>query len=309
MLRPFLTRPSIAVMLICMAMSQPTGPRSAKLVDCPDAPGDGVLPPEPETNTANLRAGFVTFGDLPTRLVVYEDRKGLAVFQGDIILGTTASMQQSLPAKPGQIATQGIVLSGPIQWPSATVPYDIDPNLPNQARVAHAIAEWTTKTSIQFILHSTEPDYVYFTVGTGCDSALGHQGGQQLIHLAAGCAVPQVIHEIGHTVGLLHEHNRSDRDQYIQINLSNIPPGWQAQFQNTTSSQDVGVYDFCSIMHYPAIADGYGNGRQPVFQETNSCPACVPGKATQLSTGDVSAVNLIYPAAVRLKSSAPRKSN
>jgi hypothetical protein len=131
-----------------------------------------------------------------------------------------------------QIGVQGIVLSGPIQWRGATIPYEIDPNLPNPARITAVITECTTRTGLLFAVHSGEPGCVYFTGGSGCDSQLGYTGQKQIIHLADGCATPQVIHEIGHTVGLLREHTRSDRDQYIQINWANIPAAWQSQFQN-----------------------------------------------------------------------------
>lgn len=61
------------------------------------------------------------------------------------------------------------------------------------------------------------------------------------------------LHEIGHAVGLIHEQNRPDRDQYIRINVQNIQPGLQSQFEkypesyiNTRNVQ----YDFPSVMHY-----------------------------------------------------------
>jgi hypothetical protein len=302
MLPPLWMRSSLIVVFLGCAFLQAARPRSSRVVDCPDVPGDGVLPPEPEINTQNLRVGFLALGNSRTSLIIYEDRKGMAVFQGDVVLGTTASMKQNMPASQGQIGIQGIILSGPIQWHAATIPYAIDPALQNQARVTAAITEWTTKTNLQFTPRSTEADYVYFTVGNGCDSALGHQGGMQVIHLADSCLTPQVIHEIGHTVGLLHEQTRSDRDQYIQINWQNIPAAWQSQFQSLNPAQDVGAYDFCSIMHYPATADSYNNGQKPVFQETNSCPACMPGRATGLSSGDIATVGTLYPASTRRSS-------
>ena len=58
-----------------------------------------------------------------------------------------------------------------------------------------------------------------------------------------------MVHEIGHTLGLWHEQERSDRDEHITILNENI--GFNsAQFikKNTDS---LGVpYDVCSVMHY-----------------------------------------------------------
>lgn len=61
------------------------------------------------------------------------------------------------------------------------------------------------------------------------------------------------LHEIGHAIGLIHEQNRPDRDEFIRINVQNIQPGLQSQFEkypesyiNTRNVQ----YDFPSVMHY-----------------------------------------------------------
>nr|KAG5698486.1 hypothetical protein BaRGS_022016 [Batillaria attramentaria] len=62
-----------------------------------------------------------------------------------------------------------------------------------------------------------------------------------------------VLHEIGHALGLIHEHQRPDRDQYIAINRENIRPGRQRDFERFGPArvQNLGVgYDYMSIMHY-----------------------------------------------------------
>jgi hypothetical protein len=189
------------------------------------------------------------------------------------------------------------VISDPnLRWPNATVPYEIDTSLPNQGRIVAAIASWQQSTGVQIAPHQGEPDYVYFTTGTGCYSSVGRQGGKQTILLSDACDTANVIHELGHTLGLLHEHTRLDRDQFISVTWSNIPVGWQNQFQEVdpASTQNIGVYDYCSIMHYPQIAGGYNNQGQPVFDYVNQCPACIPGKGENPSDGDIRAIKTMY---------------
>ena len=62
----------------------------------------------------------------------------------------------------------------------------------------------------------------------------------------------RVVHELIHTLGLWHEHNRPDRDDHISINWDNIEESWRKEFEkNDPDKVDMlGPYDICSIMHY-----------------------------------------------------------
>ncbi|KAK6055776.1 astacin [Cooperia oncophora] len=51
----------------------------------------------------------------------------------------------------------------------------------------------------------------------GCWSDMGVQGGVQNMWLGKGCLhMGPIIHEMVHTLGIGHMHNRDDRDDYIQ---------------------------------------------------------------------------------------------
>ncbi|CAF1360704.1 unnamed protein product [Rotaria sordida] len=69
--------------------------------------------------------------------------------------------------------------------------------------------------------------YVSFFNGQGCWAHLGYySGSESLVSLGPGCVYLDIItHELMHTLGFHHEHQRPDRDQYIQINWENIDEG------------------------------------------------------------------------------------
>ena len=66
------------------------------------------------------------------------------------------------------------------------------------------------------------------------------------------CSDRSIYHEMFHVLGLLHEHQRKDRDQYVTIQWANIPHGHNKQFvkyPRITKTLSM-PYDGTSIMHY-----------------------------------------------------------
>ena len=79
------------------------------------------------------------------KAVQYVAIDGLAMFEGDIVLGTLEQVQaetDSLRAElAGGMASAVLISGSSARWPNCTMPYDIDPSLPDQARVTDAIGE------------------------------------------------------------------------------------------------------------------------------------------------------------------------
>lgn len=59
-----------------------------------------------------------------------------------------------------------------------------------------------------------------------------------------------VIHELMHAIGQMHEQQRSDRDNYIEILYDNVPADQRRNFDKE-DTLDRTPYDVESILQYP----------------------------------------------------------
>ena len=141
-------------------------------------------------------------------------------------------------------------------------------------------------------------------------SHLGYAGEPQTVSLGEGCAATgSALHELGHTIGLYHEHSRPDRDNYIVVLLENLrrPDNRKHFFKASrrlfNSVPDVG-YDIESVMHYGPYAfarEIYGYIQQTIIiredadLEVLKCLNRLPmGQRKQLSYKDKLRLNQLY---------------
>jgi hypothetical protein len=199
----------------------------------------------------------------------------------------------------------GLISGSARLWTGGIVPFsiDIDVGRPQRPMISAGIALFSA-SGVQLVSHNAEPNYVHFAAYPdprnlfGSHSNIGRTGGPQIIWVGSGTrSSSNVAHEICHALGLLHEHNRLDRDSFVSINWGNINPIHHDQFkaQPRDRATDFGGYDKFSIMHYLRHAYAIDQNKDTIT------PIVSPPSATQdfsgggLSLGDIAALNSLYP--------------
>uniref|UniRef100_A0AC35F6Y8 Metalloendopeptidase n=1 Tax=Panagrolaimus sp. PS1159 TaxID=55785 RepID=A0AC35F6Y8_9BILA len=155
------------------------------------------------------------------------------------------------------------------KWPNGRIPYVLSAqyNERERAVLARAFQEYHGKTC-----------------------------GRQELSLDDGCLqYDTAVHELMHSVGFYHEHERWDRDKFIQIMWHNIDRDAYDQFGKvdlTESSYYGQPYDYQSIMHYDSMAFSK-NGFETLIARTPEMTAVI-GSAIDFSPVDLVKIRQMY---------------
>jgi hypothetical protein len=263
-----------------------------------DAEPDGAVAP-PRHPDVEVRTAWTLVGDEATE-VLYEVAGDRAIMHGDIILGTVDEVAEQDRAIRSRIAAgqpaRGLQprshTRGDFGWSRNAIPFEIEGDLSSTmvSRINTAIAHWNANTIVRLQARNGENDFVRFVDDDSrCASHAGKKGGMQEILVATTCSTGSIMHEIGHAVGLYHEQNRSDRDQFVIVQTENIEddPQVRAQFdKGPFGSVDRDGFDFNSIMLYDSFAFS-ANGEATL---TRLDGTTWNANRTGLSTGDIAGV-------------------
>jgi hypothetical protein len=218
-------------------------------------------------------------------------------------------------------------------WPNGTLWYRVnnDSFTAGQLAVINAAIEFYGQVDVNITLKECEPESLcggkYLSIEQDEDACYGYvgyvnDGEPQGMNLGETCleegGVGSVVHELGHAMGLYHEHTHPNRE-VIVLTDQNLPVSAENYAKETDAL--LTTYDPTSIMHYGRSAglcfpkshyplkafcdvEQTANCIMPVEQHCNSTRDSEIGQMAVLSAGDIYALRALYGSRDGLNSTA-----
>jgi hypothetical protein len=236
---------------------------------------------------------------------------------GEFILDDMIIDESEIEAPPttnsGGFQTQaadGFYVYNSRKWSNGIIPIEFDSSISttNRDNFNKACAMWSAAANIKCVPRSGQSGYVYVTDNSsGCFSYVGAgSGGKRDLNLASNCwGQGTILHELGHAMGLMHEHQRPDRDSYVAVQLQNVQSGYAYAFDKFGTAGVKSAYDFMSIMHYWYKAFSANGNPTLVPRAGYESYATSMGGSSVLSAGDKSVMASIYGSTTTTQTTNP----
>nr|QNH72403.1 toxin candidate TRINITY_DN21719_c3_g1_i1 [Ceriantheomorphe brasiliensis] len=224
--------------------------------------------------------------------------------EGDIIINRKYDRDiwklYNLPLEDGEDeankTTTRAIVTGPFDktWPRGVVPYYIHKSrMKEEKMIESAFKEYEEKTCLKFpriqekdIKKYKKKNHIRVIKGKWASSYLGRSPVKrsQNINLHNGFLRGNLLHEIMHAIGFLHEHSRTDRGEYVTMHpyLKKMWNYLRSDKRGLLSDHMGLPYDYGSITHYPA------------FRLKTIDRHAKIGQRIKLSENDICQINRLY---------------
>ena len=217
---------------------------------------------------------------------------------GDLVYDSLEALEANFGVG---LSPQAFLSSSAQPWQYLEVPFEIrdfKAGTREYYGILSGMERWEIDSPIRFVkATSSHRNRVIFRKSNisnrniACNASGYGMASTRTIKLLSSCAEDSttVAHEIGHILGLLHQHQRSDRNTYVTYNRDNTDPAMSFAFDIIPGVRQ-GSYDQASLMHYDSKA-GSINGRSTLVAKN--------GKTLGdggIRNGDVDAVNVRHHA-------------
>ncbi|OWF36457.1 high choriolytic enzyme 1-like [Mizuhopecten yessoensis] len=247
--------------------------------------------------------------------------------QGDIVFkyGELAGALQPEPAVHGGLVRKKRKTPQDLtkMWPNAEVLIAFDSRASfspeERSLFQSALEQWQRKTCVRFRTPTINDihqgrSFIFVQDGKGCSSPLGMNPMRetgifkyQPLTLARPCRTRRIMmHEVGHSLGLIHEQSRSDRDSSVNVMWQNVPVHMRHNFQKFTeqvTNNRNTPYDYESLMHYGPNA--FTTNGAPTLRTLDASYQDRIGGFQEISRYDAMAISNMYNCGARMQPFIP----
>ncbi|MFL0337189.1 M12 family metallopeptidase [Stenotrophomonas maltophilia] len=177
-------------------------------------------------------AGAMASEATSLRQVVYQGKQIVAEVSDGVVF-----LQDDVLAFPGEVTSIGDVVThahsdhaidepqvGTARlWRKSNLTYAFQSAVPSSVRnlLRQGAGIWNEATSWQFTetANVNSADIVVANSASRCAASVGApaDGDQATMTLSTDCTLRSMVHELGHVVGMIHEHQRPGRDRWVRV--------------------------------------------------------------------------------------------